>query len=280
MIVDCHTHIMKYPEHITDVFIKEQAKMKHKPKRCGVDLDEHYEAMKVVDKAIVLGFRAKYSGIVVPNDYIADYVKRDPGKLIGFMSIDPNEPNPVNEIERCYYNLGLKGIKLAPMYQNFHPHDNSVVPIYQKAQELNLPIIFHMGATYVRIAPLKYTTPILLEDIALQYPNLKIVIAHVAHPWEAEALVLIRKQPNVYCDVSALFYRPWQFYNTMMLAIEYGVTHKLLFGSDYPATTPKESIRGIYNFDSFVKGTNFPEIPKKVKENIIKKDSLALLGLK
>ena len=65
-----------------------------------------------------------------------------------------------------------------------------------------------------------------------------MIMAHMGHPWYEECIVVARKQPNVYCEVSAIFYRPWQFYNALMSAVEYGAAHKLLFGSDYPQITP------------------------------------------
>ena len=124
--------------------------------------------------------------------------------------------------------LGLCGLKLGPIYQNIHPHDPRIYRVYGAAQELKIPILIHQGAAYPRNAPLEYAQPVLLERVALDFPDLKIVIAHLGHPWEAETIVLVRKQPNVFADISALFYRPWQFYNSMRLADEYGVLKSIL----------------------------------------------------
>ena len=110
-----------------------------------------------------------------------------------------------------------------------------------------LPIMFHQGTTFPRKAPLKYANPVLLEEIALRFPDLKMIIAHLGHPWEAETIVLIRKQPNVFSDISGLFYRPWQFYNSLRLAVEYGVVDKLLFGTDYPVATFEETVEGLHH---------------------------------
>ena len=85
-----------------------------------------------------------------------------------------------------------------------------------------------------------------------------MIIAHLGHPWVAETLVLIRKHPHVYSDISALHYRPWQFYNSLILAKEYGVLDKILFGSDYPFTTPEAQIEGLRNINHFAEGTNLP----------------------
>lgn len=279
MIVDAHTHIWKYPGHVTEQFAREADLMRSEPVDMNVEPDDHYAAMASVDRAIVFGMRAQYTGLVVPNDFVAEYVKRDPEKLIGFLSVDPNEEDPVAEIDRCVQDLGMKGIKLGPIYQNFHPDDPRAHPIYQRAVELGLPIMFHQATTFPRKAPLKYANPLLLEEIALKYPALVMVIAHLGHPWERETIVLIRKQPNLYSDISGLFYRPWQFYNSMRLAVEYGVTHKLIFGSDYPVATAEETIQGLYRITEIGEGSNLPRVPREVIDSIIHRDSLALLGL-
>ena len=114
-------------------------------------------------------------------------------------------------------------------------------------------------------------------SIMLGTPELKIVIAHLGHPWERDTIVLIRKQPNIYADISALYYRPWQFYNSLRLAKEYGVWDKLLFGTDYPATTVESTIKGLYSICELAKKANLPPIEEKEVESLINIDSLKLL---
>jgi predicted TIM-barrel fold metal-dependent hydrolase len=280
MIVDCHTHLWKYPGHLSDQFVKEANLMRAAPVDMNIDLDKHYEAMKQVDKAVVLGFKAKHVGVNVPNDYVAEYVKRDPQRLIGFLGVEPQDKNAVAEIERSVNELGLRGIKLAPIYQNFDPTDKTAYKIYKTALKLRLPILFHMGTTFCRFAPLEYGNPVLLEKVARDFPDLKMVIAHLAHPWQPDTIVLIRKQPNVYGDISGLFYRPWQFYNAMIAALEWGVSHKLLFGTDYPVATAREMIEGMRKVNRVVEGTGLPKVPEQVIDDIIHRNTLELLGLK
>ena len=109
--------------------------------------------------------------------------------------------------------------------------------------------------------------------------NVKIVMAHLSHPYEGECVAVIRKHPNVYTDVSALHYRPFQFYNSLMLVQEYGVWHKLLFGSDYPFTTIDASIAGIRSLNDMLEGTALPRLDSDEIEALIHRDSLSLLGL-
>jgi len=278
MIVDVHTHIV-LKEHLSKTH--ENSEVRGVPIAEFISKPEdHFRDTKRADKVFILGFQAPFSGINIPNDFIADYVKRDPSRFIGFMSVDPNNENCLTEMERCKTELDLKGLKLLPMYQDFHPIDHKIAyPVYKKAQELSLPILFHMGTTYTRESKLKYTLPILIEDIAHDFPQLKIIIAHLGHPWEKDTIVLIRKQPNVFADISALYYRPWQCYNSLRLATEYGVFDKLLFGTDYPATTIESTIKGLFAICVLARKANLPPIKEEDIELLINRDTLKLLDL-
>ena len=118
-----------------------------------------------------------------------------------------------------------------------------------------------------------------LDAVAIRFPNVKIIMAHLGHPFENEAVVVVRKHPNVYTDVSALHYRPWQLYNSLMLVQEYGVWDKVLFGTDYPFTSVDASIDGLRALNGMVEGTNMPRLVPDEIEAMIYRDSLSLLGL-
>lgn len=280
MIVDCHTHIFEFPGHISEAFSAEANSLSRgKPVNMHVPPERHWAGMKNVDKAIVFGMRAFHCGIVSPNEYIADYVKAHPEKLIGFAAVDPMRDNVREVLEHAIDGLKLRGVKLAPIYQNIHPLDERMLPVYEFCEKRNLPILIHQGTTFPRIAPLKYSLPILLEDVALKHPGLKMIIAHMGHPWVDETIVLIRKQPNFYADISALHYRPWQFYNALIIAKEYGVLHKLLFGSDFPFTTPDATIESLLRFNRMTEGTNLPKLAEEEIQMIIHSPTLKYLEL-
>ncbi len=278
MLIDYHTHIGTR-EHWGEAFLNESRRMRATGVTMVVDPDEHYREMAKVDKAIVLAFRSIALGFHVPNDYVAEYVRRDPNKFIGFLSVDPHDPGCYEELERAYFHLGLRGIKMSSIYQAFHPMDQRALPIYKFAERHGLPILVHQGTTFPRLAPLKYAHPELLEDVAIAFPELRIIIAHLGHPWEVETIALLRKHPHIYSDLSGLYYRPWQFYNSLMLCQEYGVMHKLLFGTDYPVTKVDEALAGIRGVNRFVEGTSFPRIDPDAIEAIVHRDILAELNL-
>jgi uncharacterized protein len=280
MIVDVHTHVWERPAHLGDAFIADaKAAAGAAYKDIAVDLDEHWRAMEPVDRAIVLGFRARHVDVLVPNEYVADYVGRHPEKLIGFCSVDPHDADAIEQLDHAVKRLGLRGLKVGPIYQNIHPQDERFLALMARAEALGVPVLIHQGTTFCSNVSLELANPILLQPIALRFPKLRMLIAHMGHPWIAETLVLIRKHPHFYTDISALYYRPWQFYNALVLAMEYGVLDKLLFGTDYPFTTPASTIAALKKVNDMAAGTNMPRISEAKIEEIIHRDSLPLLGL-
>jgi predicted TIM-barrel fold metal-dependent hydrolase len=279
MIVDVHTHVGEYPEHIGEKFASE-AREAWPEVVLGRSLDDHHrEALADVDVAIVLAFNAPAAGFVVPNDYVADYVARDPGRLIGFGAVDPHDPGAVDELER-FADLGLAGCKLCPVYQDVDPRDPKFQVVCAALERLGLPMLIHQGTTFSRAGSLLQARPALLDPIALRHPRLKMVIAHMGHPWFEDAIAVVRRHPNVYADVSALVSRRWLLFNALVAAIEYRVAHKLLFGTDYPFFSARQTIDGLRSLAGEPFGPGLPRIDEQVIEEIVHRPSLELLELR
>ena len=213
------------------------------------------------------------------NDRVAEFVAAAPARRIGFLSIHPEVRGAEDELERARTDLGLKGIKLGPNYQVFDPLGPAALRVYELAERHGLPILFHQGASPVREAPLRYAHPLVMDEVAIRFPELRVVMAHLGHPWQRETMVTIRKHPHLYADVSATFYRPWSFYEGMRLATEWGVLDRLLFGSDFPIATPAETAAGLRAVNDPIAGTGLPPVPLDAVEEIIERDPLPLLGL-
>ena len=124
MIIDVHTHCLQ-PDHVSAASRRADVRAGYAPMQ-PLPFERYAEAMRAVDKAIVFGVRALACGMLSPNDFTADWVARDPDKLIGFMCIDPTEDGYLDEIDRCASDLGLRGIKIYPMLAHFNPAD----PVY------------------------------------------------------------------------------------------------------------------------------------------------------
>ncbi len=280
MVIDVHSHFWEYPRDFTADF-REQAKRA----RAGleVDLTVRYEdyraACRVPVRTVVFGGKAKLSGIWVDDALIANYVAAHPDTLIGFLSVDPTQPGWEKELRDGHETLGLRGIKLLPMYAGFKPDDERLEPLWNYAAKHRLPVLLHTGTTFMSQAPLECTLPRHIEPVAVRHPDVKIILAHLGHPYEGECVVVIRKHPNVYADISALHYRPFQFYHSLMLVQEYGVWDKVLFGTDYPFTTVNATLDGLRTLNRMLDGTALPRLDEAKIEAMIARDSLPLLGL-
>jgi predicted TIM-barrel fold metal-dependent hydrolase len=280
-MIDCHTHLWRVGEHIGPFFLEEGRRAwGMRPEQIDVSPERHREAIRGVEGAIVLGFHAPYMDVVVPNDYLAAYIRTDPERLVGFASVNPAERGAREELERCFHDLGLRGLKLGPIYQNYDPVDEAAFPVYEFAERQGIPIMIHQATTFPSTGHLRYALPILLDEVAIRFPRLKIVMAHLGHPWEAECVVTVRKHPNLYTDLSALHGRPWRFYQAMITAVEYGIGDRILFGSDFPFFTPEQTAAGLRDVNAPAARSALPRVPQALIEAILERDPFRVLGLK
>jgi predicted TIM-barrel fold metal-dependent hydrolase len=294
MIIDVHTHNPQF----RDAVPADKRRLHHtwRPDRSVESVyswDDYLAAQAPADKSIVFGvawapgeatggvngFNEPGNVAVGVNDATSAFARAYPERLIGFMSVHPHDPDALAEIERARTDLGLRGIKMGANYQVFDPLESRALAIYREAERHGLPILFHIGTSPVRMAPIRYAHPLVVDEIAMRYPGLRIIMAHMGHPWTVDSAVVVRKHPNVYGDVSGLIYRPWTFYEGLLKASEWNVLDKLLFASDYPITTPAETLHALRHVNDIVEGTRLPRVPERKIEEIIHRDSLALLGL-
>ncbi|MFT5465467.1 MAG: putative TIM-barrel fold metal-dependent hydrolase [Verrucomicrobiales bacterium] len=280
MIVDIHSHAWNFPNDFTADFIRQASGAKA---GAEVDLTVDYAAYRAAapedTKTVVFGGKAKLAGVWVDDRYVSEFVAQDPDRLRGFLSVDPTQDGWERELEVGHEELGLVGVKLLPMYAGFKVDDERLEPLWRYCQKHGLPVLMHKGTTFVAQAPLECTLPRLIEPVALRYPDVKFVLAHLGHPYEGECVVTIRKHPNVFADISALYYRPFQLYQSLMLVQEYGVWDKLLFGTDYPFTTVNGTVNGLRDLNSMLEGTALPRLNEEEIEAMIHRDGLSLLGI-
>jgi len=273
-MMDMHTHI--WPEQfIESSFLEDANRIRENEIKIDVDYDDHErDVLNKVDKVIVLGFRAPASGIDVPNEYIAKYRDRHPDKVVAFASVDPNQDDALKELIYSIEKLDMRGLKLGPIYQHFHPQNKEkIYKIYDYMQSQKLPILWHMGTSFPSEGKLEFTKPILLDKVSQDFPKLKMIIAHLGHPWFGEAISVIRKRPYVYGDCSNIFCRPWQFYNAMVMAQEYGIMHKIFFGSDYPTAKIDEAVNMFLSVNQYAENSSLPVIYKQNIDNIFSKNA-------
>jgi uncharacterized protein len=274
-----HTHAWDQTRHFAPDTVRETDLSRGYRLDLTVDFDKFISDMAPFDRVAVFGLKGRRTGYWVPDQYVADFVSRAPEKLAGFASCDPTQPDYLHELAYAFEHLHLAGLKMGPIYAGFDPRDARCEPVYEYCQKNGLPIIFHTGTTFNHAAPLGLSRPWLFDDVAIRHPELRMVLAHLGHPFYEECLVVIRKHPHVYADIAALYYRPWQFYNMMVTAQEYKVTHKLLLGTDYPFAGSDESITGIRNVNHIIGSSGLPLVSAEVVEQILNRDAFGLLGI-
>jgi predicted TIM-barrel fold metal-dependent hydrolase len=175
------------------------------------------------------------------NDYIAACVGAESEQLIGYASVNPTYQGPqaaVEELERAVVELGLSGVKLYPMYQHWRANDPEIAfPVYEKAQELQIPVMIHQAGSTRIDASLELGRPALLDDIGRTFRDLRVIVAHTGWPWVDEALFLLTKHPNFYAELSYLIAsisRRDLFLLLSKCEPMFVPLEKLFFGTDYP----------------------------------------------
>lgn len=293
MTIDIHTHTPRFAMTVPEDLRARSVNTKWNPAG-GRDLvytwAEFEEALAPVERAVVFNIAQHPTAngqvdepylVRAPdvNDETAAFVRSSPSKYIGFFSVHPDDPAMLDEAERCRVDLGLRGLKLGLNYQNADPLGDNALRLFAYAEQHNLPVMLHQGTSPVRFADIDFAHPRHTDRIAMQFPNMKIIMAHIGHPFTTDALMVARKHPNVYADISGLALRPWGFYQAMVTALEWGVLDRVLFGSDYPASTPIETREKLRAVNDAWPGGGAPKIPDAAILAIEERDSLALLGL-
>jgi len=277
MIVDMHTHLIEFNE-IKPKTRDDMARCGINPEKWNYSTDDFIKGTSAADKVFVFGLRAIAAGFEADDEKIAKFACQN-SRYVFFASVDPAEPDFMDKLRYAHTNLGCKGLKLGPVYQGVHPHDKRYLDIYAYCQKEGLPIITHMAATFSGGLYMEYARPILMDKVACDYPGLKIILAHLGHPWIEETVTMIRQQPNLYADISALHYRPWQFYNAMRTVEEYGAAKKVFFGSDFPASNTLDTINGLKNANSITEGTKLPPVSVAIIDEVLYKNPLSVLEI-
>ena len=280
MIIDLHTQVWANLEQLgCDL----AAQIRARPVMAGADPLEgtpiaHERAMGCVDGAVVLGFRSERLGARIPNEFVAEFVAKDPRRRVGVAGVDPLSGDALDQIDAAV-SLGLVGVAVSPACQGFHPAHSEAMRVYERCAELSLPVFVTMQSPLTPAAELEFARPGAWDEVARALPTLPIIISQLGHPWIDEALLLLGKHERVFADISGVASRPWQLYNALLSASSLGVMDRLLFGSGFPLETPARAIEALYTVNAFSHGTQLPSIARASIRSIVERDSLACLGI-
>lgn len=276
-MIDVHTHCHQ-PEH------RGQSNDSYRARAYGerswsFTPEEFSRAMRKggVTRAAVFGVTAHASDMYTPNDFVDRFcadVTIDP---VPFMALDLADARWREQFDDGV-RRGFRGIKLYPTSALFDPSDVAHDPFYRSAQEAGLVVLWHQGATPNPGGSLAMSMPLLIDEVARRHPELTQVIAHMAHPWQREAIIVVRKNERVFADVSASWSRPQDGFAALVRAQEWGVVDKLVFGSDYPHWTPAEGVAGLRALADR-RPTDMPHIEQATVEHLIETDHMHTLGI-
>lgn len=290
IIVDSHTHIWQSPEQLGAVALGRAARTPNSPttrvsasRAAAVvpgDIEFHAQKTAPLSSVFVLGFVSAFTQTRLSNNILADYVSRNPEKYNGFAGIDPASDNALDELIKAKIDLKLKGIVLSPPCHNIHPADSRAMRLYEEAEKLKMPVFFHAAAPLPSNAPLEFANPLLLDEVARCFPNLKIIIAGLGFPFPEITLSLLEKHPNIYSDTSGLIGNTIAAYNTLSQAYFSGAIEKVFFGSDFPYAEPNDCVEFLYRLNSFALAANLPPIPRESLREIIERDAASILELR
>ena len=279
--IDFHTHAEEpCGHHADDGYDELQASMakyfkaafSHPPTMA--ETAAHYRALNIacvifpVDAERETGYR-RYA-----NEEVAEIAAANSDVLIPFASIDPAKGKlGAREARRLVSEFGIKGFKFHPTMQGFYPNDRSAYPLYEAIAESGVPMLFHTGQTGVGAGMpggngmrLKYSNPMYIDDVATDFPDTPIVLAHPSFPWQDEALAVATHKPNVYIDLSG--WSPKYFPPVLVRYANTILRHKVLFGSDWPMITPE---RWLADFETL-------DMKPEVRPLILKENAMKLLG--
>lgn len=225
--------------------------------------------MFTVDTECELGVRR------IANEEVSDAARDNPDIMVAFASIDPHKGKlGVREARRLIRDHGIKGFKFHPTAQGFFPNDRLAYPLYEVIAEHKLPALFHSGHSGIGTGMpgggglrLKYSNPMYVDDVAADFPDMTIIIAHPSFPWQDEALSVCLHKPNVYIDLSG--WSPKYFPPQLVQYANGQLKRKMLFGSDFPLITP----------DRWIKDFKEAAFKPEVHELILKDNAIAALGL-
>lgn len=222
-----------------------------------------------VDATTALGHRS------LSSEEIAELAAPHNDILIPFGSVDPHGgDSAVNRAAALAQVHGVRGFKFHPSLQAFEPNDPAYYRLYSKLEELGLPVVFHTGQTGIgaglaggRGIKLRYSDPMLIDDVAADFPGLTIILAHPSVPWQDSAISMATHKANVYIDLSG--WLPKYFPPQLVAAANRQLRHKVLFGSDYPVISPDRWMASFAELD----------MRDEVLPLIMKQNAIDVLGL-
>jgi predicted TIM-barrel fold metal-dependent hydrolase len=279
MIVDLHTRIWDSLDSLGPAVAEQARRRRPEPwERGTASFEAHEAATAPVSVAIVHGLHAAALDARIGHAAVADAVAKSTDTLLGFAGIDPSVGKPLDELDEAVQR-GLVGVNVSPAAAGFHPCTTEAMGLYEACERRNLPVYIEAGSRLARAAKMEFAQPFLLDEIARNFPQLKLIVGGFGDPWPFQTVALLAKHPHVFADVSGMIRRPWQLYNALVAGYQAEVTGQVLFASGFPFGKPEQAIITLYSVNTLSQGTPLPSIPREQLRGIVERDALQQLNL-
>ncbi|NIA20817.1 MAG: amidohydrolase family protein [Anaerolineaceae bacterium] len=275
MIVDCHTHLWGRPQDVALATDSSGEPTVH----LAADCSDHMDAMGPVDLALVLGFASRHLGAEVSIDFLGQHVGLRGKHQVGIVGIDPADETWPERLAEAVDEWGFRGVTVCPPCQDVHPTDSRALELFAVCQQRKLPVIVDCPAQWRAPAVMAYARPDLLDGVARELPDLKLLVTALGYPYLDETLVLLEKFPNVYADTAHLASRPLALSRALSRANEAGLIDKVLFGSGFPFARPRQAMAMLYHQCAPQRVPAEYLLPREVIERLVHRDALSLLGI-
>ena len=246
----------------------------HPPQPTAQEVADYYRERQMLAVVFTVDDEAGMGRKRLGNEEVLEVARANPDVLIPFASVDPHKGKLGVREARELIDAGVHGFKFHPNTQAFWPNDRAFYPLYEVVANAGLIALFHSGTTGIGAGMpggggvhLKYSNPMCIDDVAADFPELDIILAHPSFPWQEEALAIAVHKPNVYIDLSG--WSPKYFPPILIQYANTRLRHKMLFGSDFPLLTPDRWL------------ADFEQLPIKdeVRPLVLKENAAKLLGL-
>jgi predicted TIM-barrel fold metal-dependent hydrolase len=279
--IDVHTHaerLVNEPQDpVTGELLAAAARYfgGHPPQPSAQEVADYYRERKMVAVVFTVDDEAGMGRKRLGNDEVLAVARENPDVLLPFGSVDPHKGKLAVREARELIDAGVRGFKFHPNTQAFWPNDRDWYPLYEVIAAAGLISLFHSGTTGIGAGMpggggvrLKYSNPMAVDDVAADFPDMDIILAHPSFPWQEEALAVAVHKPNVYIDLSG--WSPKYFPEILIQYTNTRLKDKMLFGSDFPLITPD---RWLADFEKL-------PIKDEVRPLVLKENAARLLGLR
>jgi hypothetical protein len=279
MIADLHVDIWSNPDqwgHAAGWLGKQQAgptwsRRDPTPQAVG-------EAARDAQAVFIHGYHSCLLEAEIPASLVKDYVNNAPDRFFGVAGVDPLASDADDRLHEAL-DLDMVGIRISPAAQGFHPCHSEAMRLFEFAARENLLVFVDQRITLSDRVQMEFAQPQMLDEIARQFPSLRLIIGQLGYPWIDQTLCLLAKHRNVFAETSDVIARPWHLYQALLAAGELGCVDRLLLASGFPQLTLREAVQQVHSINNYALGSQLPSVPRDILQALVNRDVFDVLGL-